>query len=107
VESFLKNTKSLTDVHDIYYGLLLQNRAKEYGIKSSDAFKSDIVSRAKSDWLSNFNADTWSYTTDSKTKGLTLEGLKVAEMLAYTLSNNDLNADVTKKLRTALNKLVG
>lgn len=103
----MKNSKALTDVNDIYYGLLLQNRAKEYGIKPSDAFTTYLASKAKDDWLTNFNADDWSYNNQTKGKGLSAEGLKIVEMLAYSLSDKDLKSGISSKLSVALNKLIG
>jgi len=66
VESFLGNTKNLKEVNELYYGLLLQNRAKEYGIKPSTVFKKHLATLAKDTWLKNFDANDWSYNSATK-----------------------------------------
>lgn len=96
----------MTDINDIYYGLLLQYRAKDYGTKTSDAFKKFVVGKAKDEWINNFNTDDLSYNNATKGKGVTVESLKVAELIAYALDNGDLKDKAANKLKIALNKLI-
>ena len=63
-------------------------RAKDYGIKSSDAFNTFLTGKAKDDWITNFNGDDWSYNSDTKGKGITVESIKLVELLAYLSSKN-------------------
>ena len=93
-------------MNDIYYGYLLTKNAKDYGLKNADAYTKFLSQKAKDEWITNFSGDDWSYSPDSKGKGLTLEGLKVAEMMAYLTKQADIKTQVDGKLGPAINKLL-
>jgi hypothetical protein len=65
-----------------------------------------LVDTAKSNWLKNFNVEDWSVTNTTKTKGLTIEGLKVAEMLAFISKEKSIKENVDIALKPALNKVL-
>lgn len=75
---------------DFYFGFLLLKDAKVYGIKSTEAFTAILTSKAKEDWIANFSSDDWSYSKEGKGKGLTVEGLKVAEILSFLSKNAEI-----------------
>jgi hypothetical protein len=57
---------------------LLQKGAKSYGHNKSDEFGKFLLTKAKEDWLLNFNSEDWSYNAATKGKGLTRESLYIA-----------------------------
>lgn len=57
------------------------------------------------EWLPAFNAEDWSYSSETKDAGLTLEGLKIVEMILYFSKDKELNAQIAPKVKDALTKL--
>jgi len=60
---------------------LLQKGAKKYGFEKSEDFKDFLKKKVNDDWNANFKED-WSYNSQTRDKGLTIEGLHIAEMIA-------------------------
>jgi hypothetical protein len=96
----------LTDINDIYFSYLLNKKQKSLNIKPGDAFKTFLQDKINNDFLSAFNADDWSYSVHTKGKGLSLEGLRVAEMMAYQVDKNTKKDQIETKLKTAVSKLL-
>lgn len=61
IEAIFKDTKNVEDLNDIYYLFLMHKNAKKYGFKPSEAFAKALASKAKDDFLINFNSEDWSY----------------------------------------------
>mmetsp|Transcript_3503 Transcript_3503/g.2520 ORF Transcript_3503/g.2520 Transcript_3503/m.2520 type:complete len:225 (+) Transcript_3503:197-871(+) len=101
IKSALKDTSALEDVNDIYYLFLLFKGAKFYDAEKPDSFKDFIKAKAKDLWEKDFKED-WSFNKETKDAGLTLESLRVAQMISSVKSDSStLGAAVSKVLEQA------
>lgn len=57
------------------------------------------------EWLPNFNGEDWSYSSETKDLGLTLEGLKIVEMILHFSKDKELGGKIAPKVKDALTKI--
>lgn len=68
----------LTTVNDYYYGYLINQNAKTFGISDSTKLKGAIDNQVTKKWVSSFEADKFALKGES----LSMDSFKVLEMMS-------------------------
>lgn len=76
ISNLLKDNKSLTDLNDLYYANLINQKAKSYKIESPKGFNTLLKEKALDDLVKNFKDKDFIYEKgDIKYSGITSENL--------------------------------
>lgn len=78
---------------------MLNKRAGEYGVKNpAKNFYNQLVDIMKDDWLDGFDHDQFHLKSSlSQQTGVTLESIRLVEMISSLVNNQDVGEKASKK----------
>jgi len=103
-------SSSVVTVNDYYQAFMIHKRAKDFGVQSaSQNFINTLNQVIGDDFISEFNAETFSWKVDkSEAKGLTLNTIRLVELFANAASDSKskISGKALKKVEQALGSIL-
>lgn len=103
VSSVLKESK-LFSVDDFYAAFIINKRAKFYGVEGEEGFSAKLATKFEQEWLELFSTDSFSLVGESN--GVTIQSLRLVEMMASLIQNPKMGERAGNKVKEALSQLI-
>lgn len=94
----------VANVDDYYQAYMLHKNAADYGLKDpAQTFYDQMIDIMKTDWIDGFDHDQFQLKSSlSKQTGVTLESIRLVEMISGLVGHQDLGEKASSKAQAAV-----